>query len=94
MAGLQKLVLIFAGILIVVMGLATGGWLPVGRIFGDGAGMADVIAKGFKKLSSRKSTFVYLPLGLLLGLLPCGPVTQRSSVQQGPEWKRQRHLMG
>ena len=74
MAGLQKLVLIFAGILIVFMGLAMGGWLPVGRIFGDGAGMADFIATGFKKLSSRKSTFVYLPLGLLLGLLPCGPV--------------------
>lgn len=74
MAGLQKLVLIFAGILIVVMGLAMGGWLPVGRIFGDSDGMTDFIAKGFKKLSSYKSTFVYLPLGLLLGLLPCGPV--------------------
>ena len=74
MAGLQKAVLIFAGILIVVMGLAMGGWLPVGRIFGDSDGMADFIAKGFKKLSSYKSTIVYLPLGLLLGLLPCGPV--------------------
>ncbi len=74
LAGLQKLVLIFAGILIVVMGLAMGGWLPAGRVFGDSAGMAKFIARGFKKLSARRTTLAYLPLGLLLGLLPCGPV--------------------
>jgi sulfite exporter TauE/SafE len=74
MAGLQKAVLIFAGVLIVVMGLAMGGWLPLGRFFGDSAGPEGFIARGFKKLSSRNSTVVYFPLGLLLGLLPCGPV--------------------
>jgi sulfite exporter TauE/SafE len=61
----QKGVMVFAGTLIVLMGFAMAGWLPVARIFGD---------QGFGKLLKIKSTIVYLPLGLLLGLLPCGPV--------------------
>lgn len=73
-AGLQKAVLIFAGVLIVVMGLAMSGWLPLGRIFGDSFNPGGMIARGFNRLTNRKSLFAYFPLGLLLGLLPCGPV--------------------
>lgn len=57
-----------------LMGLAMAGWIPLGKIFGDHAGPGGLIAKGFGKLLNVKSTLVYLPLGLLLGLLPCGPV--------------------
>jgi len=71
---LQKSVMVFAGVLIVLMGLAMAGWLPIGRIFGDHSGPGRWISKGFGKLLKVKSTIVYLPLGLLLGLLPCGPV--------------------
>lgn len=73
-AGLQKAVLIFAGVLIVVMGLAMSGWLPLGRIFGDSFNPGGLISRGFNRLTNRKSLFAYFPLGLLLGLLPCGPV--------------------
>ena len=73
-AGIQKTVLIFAGVLIVIMGLAMSGWLPLGRIFGDSHGFGSLISAGFQRLTRLKSTFAYLPLGLLLGLLPCGPV--------------------
>jgi sulfite exporter TauE/SafE len=71
---LQKSVMVFAGTLIVLMGLAMAGWLPIGRIFGDHFSPGGWISKGFGKLLKVKSTWVYLPLGLLLGLLPCGPV--------------------
>ena len=71
---IQKGVMIFTGVLISLMGLAMAGWIPLGKIFGDHAGPGGVISKGFAKLLDVKSTFVYLPLGLLLGLLPCGPV--------------------
>ena len=71
---LQKGVLIFAGILVFLMGLAMAGWIPLGRLFGDGDAGSGVISKWFHRLSSAKSPLVYLPLGLLLGLLPCGPV--------------------
>ena len=71
---LQKAVMIFAGALIVLMGLAMAGWLPIGRIFGDHSSPGKWISKGFGRLLKIKSTITYLPLGLLLGLLPCGPV--------------------
>ena len=73
-AGIQRAVLIFAGILIVIMGLAMSDWLPLGRIFGDGYRLGGWISDGFQRLTRSTSTFAYLPLGLLLGLLPCGPV--------------------
>jgi sulfite exporter TauE/SafE len=74
LAGIQKGALIFAGIIIIVMALAMSGWLPLGRVFGDYYNPDGIISKGFRKLSQVKSTAAYLPIGLLLGLLPCGPV--------------------
>lgn len=71
---IQKGVMTFTGALIMLMGLAMAGWIPLGKIFGDHASPGGVISKGFGKLLKVQSTLVYLPLGLLLGLLPCGPV--------------------
>jgi sulfite exporter TauE/SafE len=71
---LQKGVMVFTGSLIVLMGLAMAGWLPIGRIFANHSSPGRWISKGFGRLLKVKSTIVYLPLGLLLGLLPCGPV--------------------
>lgn len=71
---LQKGVLVFAGVLVLLMGLAMGGWIPFGRIFGDADAGSSVLSKWFHRLSAANSPVVYLPLGLLLGLLPCGPV--------------------
>jgi sulfite exporter TauE/SafE len=73
-ARLQKGVMVFAGALIVLLGLAMAGWLPIGRIFGNHSSPGRWISKGFGRLLKVKSAIVYLPLGLLLGLLPCGPV--------------------
>jgi sulfite exporter TauE/SafE len=73
-ARLQKGVMVFAGALIVILGLAMAGWLPIGRIFGNHSSPGRWISKGFGRLLKVKSAIVYLPLGLLLGLLPCGPV--------------------
>lgn len=70
----QKGVMIFTGVLIMLMGVAMTGWLPLGKFFGDRPSPGGVISKGFTKLLKAKSTLIYLPLGLLLGLLPCGPV--------------------
>ena len=71
---IQKGVMMFTGALIMLMGLAMAGWVPLGKIFGDHSGLGGVISKGFGRLLKVQSTLVYLPLGLLLGLLPCGPV--------------------
>jgi sulfite exporter TauE/SafE len=73
-ASLQKGVMIFAGILIIAMGLAMAGLIPVGSIFGDHYNPKSLLCRGFRKLSETKSAAAYFPLGMLLGLLPCGPV--------------------
>lgn len=73
-ASLQKGVMVFAGVLIIVLGLAMAGWVPLGAIFGDYCNPKGVLARGFRKLSEARTTGTYYPLGLLLGLLPCGPV--------------------
>jgi sulfite exporter TauE/SafE len=71
---IQKGVMIFTGVLIMLMGLAMAGWVPLGKVFGDHSNASGWISKSFGKLLKAKSTLIYLPLGLLLGLLPCGPV--------------------
>ncbi len=71
---LQKCAMIFAGLIIIVMGLGMSGWIPLGQIFGDYCRSEGIISRSFRKLSGIQSTAAFLPLGLLLGLLPCGPV--------------------
>lgn len=73
-AGIQKGAMILAGIMIIIMGLAMSGWLRFGRLPTDYYNPRGLISRGFKKLSQTKSRTSYLPIGLLLGLLPCGPV--------------------
>ena len=71
---LQKGALTLAGILVLLMGLAMGGWIPFGRFFGESDSSSSAFSKCFHRLSASRTPLVYLLLGLLLGLLPCGPV--------------------
>ena len=73
-ASLQRGVMIFAGLVIVLMGLAMAGWIPLGNIFGSYCNPKGIFSRAFRKISEEKSSVGYYPLGLLLGLLPCGPV--------------------
>jgi len=71
---LQVGAMFFAGGLVLVMGLAMGGWIPRVRYFNLDVTPTGLITRIFSKLSKSSSVSVYFPLGLLLGLLPCGPV--------------------
>ena len=73
-AGIQKGVLIFAGILIIVMGLMMTGWLAKVSWFNSSPGFQSFLNRKFGALTQAKSVLAYYPMGLLLGLLPCGPV--------------------
>jgi sulfite exporter TauE/SafE len=73
-AEIQKGAMIFAGVLIIIMGLAMSGWISFGKVFGNSYNPGGFISKGFRRLSQIKSPAAYFPIGLLLGLLPCGPV--------------------
>jgi sulfite exporter TauE/SafE len=72
--GLQKAVMIVTGIFIAVMGLVLTGWVPFLRRLRVCCETPAVPSKVYRRIFASKSVLVYLPLGLLLGLLPCGPV--------------------
>ena len=73
-ANLQKGAMIVTGFLIVVMGLSINDWLPFGKYFKRVDHTQGIFVQGFRKLSEVKSPYAYFPIGLWLGLLPCGPV--------------------
>ena len=73
-AGFQRGVLIMTGVIIVSMGLGLGRWIPLGGALAGWTEPKGGITRGFHKLTKGGSVLSYLPLGLLLGLLPCGPV--------------------
>lgn len=72
-AQIQKGVMIFSGVIIILMGLAMGKWISTGAIF-EHYSARGFIARGFQRLSGSGSALACYPLGVLLGLLPCGPV--------------------
>jgi uncharacterized protein len=73
-AGFQKGVLIVAGVIIALLGLALGRWISIGGAFLEIIEPKGMVTRGFRTLTATRSVSSYLPLGLLLGLLPCGPV--------------------
>ena len=89
LVGIQKGVMIFAGVVIVIMGLAMAGWVPAGKVFGDYFPTAGIFATLLRWASATRSSLAYYPLGLILGLLPCGPVytalvaTARAGMEAG-----------
>jgi sulfite exporter TauE/SafE len=72
--GFQRGVLILAGVIVALLGLALGRWIPLGGAFLEVIEPKGVLMRGFRKLTAARSVSSYLPLGLFLGLLPCGPV--------------------
>jgi sulfite exporter TauE/SafE len=71
---LQTGAMLVAGGIVIVMGLAVGEWVPQMRILNPQWVPFGPLAGRFRVLSQGASAKSYLPLGLMLGLLPCGPV--------------------
>ena len=73
--GLQKGVMVAAGVIIILLGLGMSGWVRSSVIFRAAPPVGTFLTRIFKQLlQEKKHPLMYLPLGLLLGLLPCGPV--------------------
>ena len=74
LAGLQKGIMIFAGLLIVALGLGMTGWLPRGGIFRNAPSVSGLIGPAVRRAHRNGRPLLFLPAGMVLGLLPCGPV--------------------
>ena len=70
----QRAAMFVAGAIVIAMGLAVGEWVPQIRLLNPQCTSFGPLSRLFKKLSQSNSAMSYLPLGLMLGLLPCGPV--------------------
>ena len=71
---IQKAAMLFAGVLIILMGLSTTGWIPLGKISFLNDTPTGVLSNRVGKLAKSQPVIAYFPIGLILGLLPCGPV--------------------
>ena len=71
---IQQIVLVGAGLLIVAMGIGMSGFKS--GIYGNQneSKLQSMLQKIFGKLSKSNSIFIYFLTGMVLGLLPCGPV--------------------
>lgn len=67
----QKVVMVLAGLVIIAMGLQTGGWLKLLPVSCFGPQLPRLFSR---ILGRNRGVWGYLPLGLVLGFLPCGPV--------------------
>lgn len=94
MVVIQKGVMIFAGLVIIVMGLGMSGVIGRGHIFKSAYQPGGIIAHGYQKFTASKSTRTYFPLGLILGLLPCGPVYTALIACAGAGMEAQNYFQG
>src|SRR5512134_3641861 len=70
----QKAVAFGTGLLVVVVGLALGGWLPRRLPLSDPDGTPRLLRRFALLVQESGGPGVFFPLGLLLGFLPCGLV--------------------
>jgi sulfite exporter TauE/SafE len=68
----QHLALALVGAAMVLMGLATGGWLPFRRILGKASRLSGGVASVASFVSGVRTTGAFFPMGLVLGFIPCG----------------------
>lgn len=69
---IQTAVMAFAGLFIVVMGLASAGWLPFGRHLASCTPAMPLVRNVMSLFRNPGSIGAWFPMGLVLGFLPCG----------------------
>ncbi len=75
---LQSIALAFVGVLMIIMALSLGGWMPFVRREQGASGKGDdgpivrFLNRAVKLVADTRSVGAYFPMGLLLGFIPCG----------------------
>ncbi len=67
---LQTVIMASAGVLMILIGISAGGWLPLRcRARATGGG---ILGRAVRFVSENRGTGVFFPIGLILGFIPCG----------------------
>lgn len=69
---IQTAIMVLAGISIIVMGIAIGGWIPVRKSPGNSSWLSSSIGKTMELFKGPRTAGTYYPMGIVLGFLPCG----------------------
>jgi len=73
-APLQSFLLAATGVLIALMGLSVGGWLPWARRIDGGGPFQGILTGVARRAAEAGGPGAAFPLGMATGLLPCGMV--------------------
>ena len=68
----QSAIMILAGLSIIVMGIAIGGWIPVRKTSKNSSWLSSTIQKTMELFKGPRTAGTYYPMGIVLGFLPCG----------------------
>lgn len=68
----QNITMRFIGVLMIFMGLTTGGWLPFKSVKAHCSWVSGFITRVTKFISETRTTDAYFSMGLVLGFIPCG----------------------
>ncbi|UCG79550.1 MAG: sulfite exporter TauE/SafE family protein [Nitrospirota bacterium] len=71
---IQKAVMLTAALLIILMGMALAGWIPVTARVRKRFASSGLMNKAAGMFSSGLTVGAYFPMGIVLGFLPCGLV--------------------
>ena len=69
---IQTIIMMLAGVSIIVMGIAIGGWIPVRRTSKSSTWLSSIIQKTMRLFQGPRTAGTYYPMGIVLGFLPCG----------------------
>lgn len=69
---IQTAIMIFAGLSIIIMGVAIGGWIPIRKASGNSSWLSSIIGKTMELFKGPRTAGTYYPMGIVLGFLPCG----------------------
>ena len=64
--GFQNILMAFAGVFMILMGLGIGGWVPFSKV-GNIPSLLPFIAHTMKMISEAKTVSAFFPMGVLLG---------------------------
>jgi len=73
-APLQSFLLAATGVLIALMGLSVGGWLPWARRIEERGPFRNALAGVARRAAQAGTPGAAFPLGMAMGLLPCGMI--------------------
>ena len=95
----QKGVMIFAGVVIILMGVGLAGWLPWGWIVGRrnqrlSAPSSFFIKKMRRIFSGNLPNGAFYPMGMAIGLIPCGLVYTALISTARAAMEAQNHAIG